>query len=129
MSVIATPLVKVLSEIVPIFATGSLIVIVKVSLSEPPELFAYNVYVTGVVWFTDGVPLITPPDIESPLGRAGSISQVATAPPVLLATIFVIAVSLVKVWSAIVPRIATGSLIVIVKVSLSDPPELLAYRV
>ena len=97
MLVIAESRVNVWSAIVPKFATGSLIVIVKVSLSEPPELFAYNVYVTGVVWFTDGVPLITPPDIESPLGRAGSISQVATLPPVLLATILVMAVSRVNV--------------------------------
>ena len=72
-------------------------VIVNVSLSDPPELFAYSVYVTAVVWLTVGVPEITPFVMDSPAGRVGWIAHVATAPPVLLATTFVIAESLVNV--------------------------------
>ena len=69
----------------------------KVTLSEPPELFAYSVYVTAVVWLTVGVPEITPFTMVRPAGRVGAISQVATAPPVLVATISVIADALVNV--------------------------------
>ena len=60
MSVIVMPLVNVWSAIGDKLATGSLIMILKETLSVPPELFAYNVYETAVVWFTDGVPEITP---------------------------------------------------------------------
>ena len=45
--------------------------IVNVSLSDPPELFAYNVYVTAVVWLTVGVPEITPFVMVSPAGSVG----------------------------------------------------------
>ena len=79
-----------------------------------------------MVWLTVGVPEITPFTILKPAGRVGAISQVATLPPVLLATISVIATPLVKTWFEIEARFATGSLIVIVKVSLSEPPELFA---
>ena len=99
-----------------------------VVLELPPELFAYIVYVTWVE-FTLGVPLITPFENVNPEGRAGSISHVATAPPVFDATTSVIVTPLVKVWSEIVPRLAAGSLIEMVNVSLSEPPELFAYRV
>ena len=68
-------------------------------------------------------------DIDRPEGNVGLISHVRIAPPVFVATISVIAEFLVKVWSGIEPRLPTGSLIVIEKVTLSDPPELLAYRV
>ena len=63
----------------------------NVSLSDPPELFAYKVYVTAVVWLTVGVPEITPFAMLKPAGNAGSISHVATAPPLLVATTSVIA--------------------------------------
>ena len=62
---------------------------------EPPELFAYNVYSTAVVWLMLGVPEITPPVIDRPVGREGEISQDATTPPVLLATKSVIVTPLV----------------------------------
>ena len=52
---------------------------------------------TAVVWFTVGVPEITPFVIDNPAGRVGWIAQVATLPPVLLATTFVIVEPLVKV--------------------------------
>ena len=84
---------------------------------------------TAVVWLTVGVPEITPFVMDNPAGNVGAISHVAIAPPVLLATIFVITAPLVNVWSAIEPRFATGSLIVMLKVSLSEPPVLFAYRV
>ena len=64
--------------------------------------------------------------MDSPAGKVGWIAQVATAPPVLLATMLVIAESRVKVWSAIAPKFATGSLIVIVNEVDVDPPELFA---
>ena len=86
-------------------------------------------YVTAVVWLTVGVPEITPFVMDSPAGRVGWIAHVATAPPVLLATMFVIGEARVNTWLEIAPKLATGSLIVIVKVSLSEPPELFAYRV
>ena len=38
---------------------------------DPPELFAYSVYDTAVVWFTVGVPEITPFVIDRPAGRVG----------------------------------------------------------
>ena len=79
-----------------------------------------------MVWLTVGVPEITPFTIPNPDGSVGAISQVATLPPVLLATISVIAVPRVKTWLEIEARFATGSLIVIVNVSLSEPPELFA---
>ena len=79
-----------------------------------------------MVWLTVGVPEITPFTILNPAGSVGAISQVATLPPVLLATISVIAVPRVKTWLEIEARLATGSLIVIVNVSLSEPPELFA---
>ena len=79
-----------------------------------------------MVWLTVGVPEITPFTILNPAGSVGVISQVATLPPVLLATISVIAVPRVKTWLEIEARFATGSLIVIVNVSLSEPPELFA---
>ena len=79
-----------------------------------------------MVWLTVGVPEITPFTILNPAGSVGTISQVATLPPVLLATISVIAVPREKTWSEIEARFATGSLIVIVNVSLSEPPELFA---
>ena len=81
---------------------------------------------TAVVWLTVGVPEMTPFVMLSPAGSAGSISHVATFPPVLLATMFVIVELRVKIWSVIEPRIATGSLIVIEKVMLIEPPELFA---
>ena len=62
---------------------------------EPPELFAYNVYITAVVWLMLGVPEITPPVIDRPVGKAGEISQNATTPPVLLVTKSVIVTPLV----------------------------------
>ena len=83
-------------------------------------------YETAVVWLTVGVPEITPFTIDKPAGNAGSISQVATLPPVLLATMLDIADPRVNVWSAIAPKLATGSLMVIANVTLSEPPELLA---
>ena len=52
---------------------------------------------TAVVWFTVGVPEITPFVMDSPAGRVGWIAHVATAPPVLLETMLVIAVPLVNV--------------------------------
>ena len=52
---------------------------------------------TAVVWFTVGVPEITPFVMLSPAGRVGLISHVATAPPVLLATMLVMAESRVNV--------------------------------
>ena len=83
-------------------------------------------YETGVVWLTVGVPEITPFTIDRPAGNVGLISQVATLPPVLLATMLDIADPRVNVWSAIAPKLATGSLMVIANVTLSEPPELLA---
>ena len=82
---------------VPRLATGSLMVIVKVSLSDFHRCYLHRVYVIAVVWLTVGVPEMTPFDNTKPAGRVGSISQVATLPPVLLATIFVMAVPLVNV--------------------------------
>ena len=102
-----------------------MIVISKLVFAEPPELFANNVYVTAVVWFTVGVPEITPFSIDKPAGKVGVISHVCTKPPVFETTISVIAVPRVKVWSAIAPRFATGSLIVIVTVVFAEPPVLL----
>ena len=64
-----------------------------------------------------------------PAGNAGSISQLTIAPPVLFTTISVIVMLLVKIWSEIGDNTGNGSLIVIVNVSLSDPPELFAYNV
>ena len=84
---------------------------------------------TAVVWLTVGVPEITPFVMLRPAGKVGLISHVATLPPVLDATMFVIVVPRVNVWSAMAPRLATGSLIVIVKVTLFEPPELFAYSV
>ena len=46
---------------------------------------------------TLGVPEITPLLIDRPAGNVGVISQVATAPPVLVATISVIVEFLTKV--------------------------------
>ena len=46
------------------------------TFAEPPELLAKSVYMTAVVWFTDGVPLNIPPAIVIPFGKAGDISQV-----------------------------------------------------
>ena len=71
MFVIGEARVNTWLEIAPKLATGSLIVIVKVSLSEPPELFAYRVYVTAEVWLTVGVPEITPFVMDSPAGSVG----------------------------------------------------------
>ena len=51
---------------------------------------------TAVVWLTVGVPEITPFVMDRPAGSVGEISQVATAPPVLLATMLVIADALVN---------------------------------
>ena len=84
---------------------------------------------TAVVWLTVGVPEITPFVMLRPAGKVGLISHVATLPPVLVATMFVIEVPRVNVWSAMAPRLATGSLIMIVKVTLFEPPELFAYSV
>ena len=72
---------------------------------------------------------MTPLVIDRPAGNAGLISQLTTAPPVLFTMISVIVVPLVKTWSEIGDKIGNGSLIVIVNVSLSDPPELFAYNV
>ena len=69
---------------------------------------------------------MTPFVMLSPAGRVGWIAHVATFPPELLATMFVIVELRVKIWSVIEPRIATGSLIVIEKVMLIEPPELFA---
>ena len=125
--VIATPLVRITSwDVADNTGRGSLMVIVNETLSEPPELFAYRVYVTAVVWLTVGVPEITPLFMLKPDGSDGTISHVATLPPVFATTISVIATVLVNVWSATGPSIATGSLIVIVKETLSVPPELFA---
>ena len=52
---------------------------------------------TAVVWLTVGVPEITPFVMDRPAGNVGAISHVAIAPPVLLATIFVMTEPLVNV--------------------------------
>ena len=86
---------KIWSEIGDKIGNGSLIVIVNVSLSDPPELLAYNVYVTAVVWLTEGVPDMTPFVMLRPAGSDGEISQLATLPPVFVATTSVIVTPLV----------------------------------
>ena len=84
---------------------------------------------TAVVWLTVGVPEMTPFAMLNPAGRVGAISQVATLPPELVATMSVIVMPLVNVWSAIGDKLATGSLIMMLNETLSVPPELFAYNV
>ena len=85
--VIIRPRVKVtLLWETEITATGSLMVILMATGSEPPELLAHIVYDT-VVMLTVGIPLIVPLFVlkTRPEGKAGCTSQVlTTAPPLLI---------------------------------------------
>ena len=65
----------------------------------------------------------------NPAGNVGSISQVCALPPEFVATMFVIAVSLVKTWSEIEPIFGVGSLIVIETDVFDEPPVLLPKTV
>jgi len=80
---------------------------------------------------TLGVPDITPYEsMERPFGKAGEISQVKTAPPLLEKVMAVIAESLVKVTLLCEGvMLAVGSLMVILMDTESEPPELLAQTV
>ena len=63
-----------------------------------------------------------------PLGRAGWMPHVTTAPPVLVTETLPTSVPRVNTWSPM-DRMAWGSLMVTVKEVVSSPPELLAYTV
>ena len=81
--------------------------------------------------FTNGVPLMVPLLVlnVSPLGKEGCISQLSmTAPPLLLKVMAVITESLVAtVLLCEATILAAGSLMVMVIVTESEPPELLAH--
>jgi len=66
---------------------------------EPAELFAQTVYVAAVICKTEGVPLMAPVlELNNkPLGTAGVISQLVTAPPPTLGVLVLMATPLVKV--------------------------------
>ena len=80
---------------------------------------------TAEVWFTEGVPVMSPLANTRPLGRAGWMPHVTTAPPVLATETVPKSVPRVYTWSPM-DRMAWGSLMVTVKVVVSSPPELLA---
>jgi len=87
------PLVKVtVVAVVDRSGTGSAMVTLMVTVSLPPLLLAYTVWLTALVWFADGVPDITPLTRLMPLGRAGSTSHVAALPPLLVMVTEVMAV-------------------------------------
>ena len=110
-------------------ATGSSMVMETLVDAAPPELLAQMVNVVEVM-FTDGVPLMVPDTVlkESPAGRLGSIAQDLTMPPELVMMIDVMVtlrVRFTELADAVIE--ARGSLIVIKRNLLAEPPELFAY--
>ena len=111
-------------------AVGSLMVMENVVESEPPELFAQTVKVV-VVKLTVGVPCIAPKEfIDRPLGRAGDISQPATIPPLLemdIGTMDTLRVSVALLTEDVM--LGASSLMVMLMLAKSEPPELFAQMV
>ena len=110
-------------------ATGSSMVMETLVDAAPPELLAQMVNVVEVM-FTDGVPLMVPDTVlkESPAGRLGSIAQDSTIPPelVMMTDVMVtLRVRFTELADAVIE--ARGSLIVIKRNLLAEPPELFAY--
>ena len=104
---------------------GSLISIVTVTFTAPPLLFAQIVY-TVEVEFTLGVPETSPVNgsSSSPAGNAGSTCHVATCPPVFAIVIPSTDIPSPDSTGGCGGKLASGSLIVGVSVTLTDPPEL-----
>ena len=72
------------SGLYSISGAASLIVILTLTATEPPELLAQIVYITGSICKIVGVPQMVPL-LDSkfrPAGKSGLISQLVTAPPV-----------------------------------------------
>ena len=108
--------------------TGSMTSSVNVMLAEPPELLAQTVNVVSDR-FTDGVPQSQPFHRPTPSGRAGSISQVATMPPVLLTVALNRVSPRVPRKLSLKARIATGSTTVMLRKAKAIPPLLRAITV
>ena len=110
-------------------ATGSSMVMETLVDAAPPELLAQMVNVVEVM-FTVGVPLMVPDTVlkESPAGRLGSIAHDSTMPPelVMMTDVMVtLRVRFTELADAVIE--ARGSLIVIKRNLLAEPPELFAY--
>ena len=81
---------------------GSVMVTVMFTVSFPPLFVPVTVWTTAVVWFTVGVPEITPSTRLMPLGKGGLTLHSVTVPPALDTVRLLIATSLVPVmvvWS------------------------------
>ena len=129
--------VYVWSATLAITTSGSLMVMLKLWLTEPPELLANTV--NGVVdMFTCGVPESTPLLKLKPVGNAGAMPHSFTTPPSsssvsnsgrLKNCNSVMLTPRVKTRSVMFCRTGKGSVTVKLKLTLVEPPELLANTV
>ena len=71
------------SGLYSISGASSLMVILTLTSTEPPELLAQIVYITGSICKIVGVPQMVPllDSKFKPAGKSGLISQLVTAPP------------------------------------------------